>query len=285
MEQVVAFAGQGDFELIDITGGAPELHPDLGEFIRALAPLAPRTLLRSNLTALYRKGEPLMNLLKESNIGIVASFPSLNGIQTESIRGKGCFEISIEALKQLNLLGYGKEGELNLVVNPAGAFLPPPQEQLEKRFREVLEQNQLNALEFERGSTSTSVTAADKLGVSVAQIAKSMLFLGKDRRYYMVVCSGNRRISSSKLKKTLGVKARMATAEETLEATGFEPGGVCPFGITGIEVYVDQSLQPFDTIYPAAGTDSSGVPMTFDQLLEITGAQVCNCTVPMVKKE
>ena len=68
---------QGEFELIDITGGAPELHPDLEIFIRALSPLASKTVLRSNLTALYQKGPPLMNLLKECNIDIVASFPSL----------------------------------------------------------------------------------------------------------------------------------------------------------------------------------------------------------------
>ena len=109
MDQVAAFAGRNEFELIDITGGAPELHPDLGDFIRALSPLATRTVLRSNLTALYQKGEPLMNLLKEYNIDIVASFPSLNEIQTDSIRGKACFNTSIKALKQLNSLGYGKE--------------------------------------------------------------------------------------------------------------------------------------------------------------------------------
>jgi len=145
-----------------------------------------------------------------------------------------------------------------------------------QRVRDVLEKYGLEALEFEPGSTSTSVSAAEKLGVSVARIAKSILFLGKDGRYTMVVCSGDRRISSSKLKKTLGVKARMATADETREATGFEPGGVCPFSVDGIEIYVDRSLEPFETIYPAAGTDSSGVPMTFDQLRRITGGRVCD---------
>jgi radical SAM/Cys-rich protein len=140
MNQLTAFAGRNKFDLIDITGGAPELHPELGDFIRVLSPLAPRTVLRSNLTALYQKGEPLMNLLKEYNVDIVASFPSLNAVQTESIRGNGCFNTSIAALKQLNSLGYGKERCLDLVVNPSGAFLPPPQEQLEKRFHKALEQ-------------------------------------------------------------------------------------------------------------------------------------------------
>lgn len=147
-----------------------------------------------------------------------------------------------------------------------------------QKVREVLEQHQLKALEFEQGSTSTSVSAAEKLGVPVARIAKSMLFVGKNGRCYMVVCAGDRRISSSKLKRTLGVKTRMATAEETRQATGFEPGGVCPFGVEGIEIYIDRSLEAYETVYPAAGTDCSGVPMTYRQLLAITGERGCDVT-------
>jgi prolyl-tRNA editing enzyme YbaK/EbsC (Cys-tRNA(Pro) deacylase) len=91
----------------------------------------------------------------------------------------------------------------------------------------------------------------------------------------MVVCPGDRRLSSAKLKAATGVKSRMANAEEALGATGFGPGGVCPFGIgPDIRVFVDRSLAAYPTIYPAAGTDSSGVPMTFDRLLAITGATV-----------
>ena len=143
LRQVAEFAGRTEFEMIDITGGAPEMHPDLTEFISMLAPLTPKITLRSNLTALYEKGAPLMNHLKANGVAIVASFPSLNKAQTESIRGKDCFNISIDALKQLNSMGYGKNGsglDLDLVVNPAGAFLPPHQAQLEKRFRNMLEQ-------------------------------------------------------------------------------------------------------------------------------------------------
>lgn len=143
MDQVCDLAGRGQFETIDITGGAPELHPDIKTFVSALSPLSPRTTFRSNLTALNQTGTSLMNHLKACNVGIVASFPSLNEAQTESIRGSGCFASSIEALKMLNRLGYGKEGtglNLDLVVNPAGAFLPPAQEQIEKRYRKMLEQ-------------------------------------------------------------------------------------------------------------------------------------------------
>jgi len=144
-----------------------------------------------------------------------------------------------------------------------------------ENVRKVLDAHGLAAAEFEAGSTATSVLAAQKLGVTVGQIAKSLLFIGKDGRYFMVLCPGDRKLSSGKLKAAVGVKSRMANAEEALAATGFGPGGVCPFGIPdGIAVYIDRSLSRFATIFPAAGTDSSGVPMTFEQLVSITGGTV-----------
>lgn len=144
-----------------------------------------------------------------------------------------------------------------------------------EKVSRILEKNGLAAIEFAPGSTATSVLAAQQLGVAVGQIAKSLLFSGKDGRYFMVVCPGDRRLSNSKVKAVTGVKSRMATAEEALAATGFGPGGVCPFGIdAGITIFVDRSLSEYATIYPAAGTDSSGVPMTFDRLVAITGGTV-----------
>ncbi len=144
-----------------------------------------------------------------------------------------------------------------------------------EKVRAVLAANGLTAKEFAAGSTATSVLAAQQLGVQVSQIAKSLLFVGKDGRFFMVISPGDRRISSSKLKAVTGVKSRMANEEETLGATGFEPGAVCPFGVDGtISVFIDRSLSTYDTIYPAAGTDSSGVPMTFDLLVAITGGSV-----------
>jgi prolyl-tRNA editing enzyme YbaK/EbsC (Cys-tRNA(Pro) deacylase) len=139
----------------------------------------------------------------------------------------------------------------------------------------------LAPLEFEAGSTATAPLAAARIGVRVGQIAKSLLFLGKDGRHAMLVCPGDHKVSSSKMKAALGFKTRMANAEETLQATGFEPGGVCPFGIdTGIAILVDQGLAQYETIYPAAGTDNSGVPMTFPQLVAITGGRVGDFTLP-----
>jgi len=142
-EQVVDLARRFPFEVIDITGGAPEMNPNLDYMIESLAPLTPRLMLRSNLTALaHDQRDHLIDFCIQYRVVIVASFPSLNEAQAESQRGKGVFQESIGVLRKLNTMGYGKSGsglELNLVSNPTGAFLPPSQEQLEKRFRHLLE--------------------------------------------------------------------------------------------------------------------------------------------------
>ncbi|UCH22563.1 MAG: arsenosugar biosynthesis radical SAM protein ArsS [Deltaproteobacteria bacterium] len=144
IKDVIAFAQRSRFEAIDITGGAPELNPHIADMIEGLSPLAPRIMLRSNLSALnVAKRDDLMDLLESRRVAIVASFPSLNPAQADSQRGDGSFLSSIDALRKLNALGYGQEGsdlKLNLVSNPTGAFLPPSQVQTEKRFRQVLEE-------------------------------------------------------------------------------------------------------------------------------------------------
>ena len=106
----------------------------------------------------------------------------------------------------------------------------------------------------------------------VGQIAKSILFKGKDDKYRLVVAAGDKKINSGALKRATGVKHRMANAEETEEATGFLPGGVCPFGLqdTPVTILLDASLDEYDIIYPAAGTDATGVPLSPDYLRQIT---------------
>jgi radical SAM/Cys-rich protein len=140
--QVIAYAERGRFETIDITGGAPELNPNISFLIDGLSRLKSRLMFRSNLSALYDgKRDDLMALLRDRGVVIVASFPSLNEAQADSQRGEGVFQISIKALRELNTMGYGRDGtglELDLVSNPTGAFLPAQQGQTEKRFREVL---------------------------------------------------------------------------------------------------------------------------------------------------
>ena len=142
IKEVIAYAQRSRFETIDITGGAPEMNPNIVDIIEGLSPLAPRLMLRSNLSALNnRKRGDLIDLLISRRVVVVASFPSLNQAQADSQRGDGSFQISVDTLRKLNTLGYGREGsglELNLVSNPTGAFLAPLQDQGEKRFRQVL---------------------------------------------------------------------------------------------------------------------------------------------------
>ncbi|MBN2875550.1 MAG: YbaK/EbsC family protein [Spirochaetales bacterium] len=135
----------------------------------------------------------------------------------------------------------------------------------------VLALHGLKALEFEPGSTPTAPMAAARIGVEVGQIAKSLVFKAKDGAYHMVVCAGDKRINSGKLKALIGSKASMADADETLRVTGFQPGGVCPFGVSGVTIWIDESLSAWPTVFPAAGTDATGVPTTYEQLLAITG--------------
>jgi len=141
-DAVIAYAERSHFETIDITGGAPELNPNIVTLIEGLSPHAPKLMFRSNLSALNDgKRDHLMNLLKDKRAVIVASFPSLNEAQADSQRGDGIFRKSIDALRNLNGLGYGQQEtglQLDLVCNPTGAFLPAPQEPVTKRFREVL---------------------------------------------------------------------------------------------------------------------------------------------------
>jgi radical SAM/Cys-rich protein len=142
IREVISYAQRSKFETIDITGGAPELNPNIGMLIEEVFSLSSRIMLRSNLSALNDGGrEYLFELSKAHRVVIVASFPSLNEAQTNSQRGDRIFQITIDALKKLNAMGYGHDGsglELNLVSNPTGAFLPPNQAQTEKRFRQVL---------------------------------------------------------------------------------------------------------------------------------------------------
>jgi radical SAM/Cys-rich protein len=129
LEQVVNYARRGSFQAIDVTGGAPELNPNIVSLMEILSPLASRIIFRSNLSALNDgKRDHLIDLLRAYHVVIVASLPSLNETQADFQRGQGIFQSSMDALTKLNSIGYGQEGsglELNLVSNPTGAFLPP----------------------------------------------------------------------------------------------------------------------------------------------------------------
>ena len=122
-------------------------------------------------------------------------------------------------------------------------------------------------------STATVAEAAEAVGVEPAMIAKTMSFLVGDKAI-LILAEGTARVDYRKYKDTFHMKAKMIPFEQVEEVTGHAPGGVCPFGIKdGIEVYLDESLKRFETVYPAAGDDHSAVRLSVDELEQIAGAK------------
>jgi len=142
MEAVVSFARRFPFQAVDVTGGAPELVPGLPFLVDGLAPLAPRLILRTNLSAVSGAAwESLLGLCVAHRVVLVASFPSTNPSQADALRGAGATEAAIAVLKKLNAAGYGVAGtglELDLVSNPVGTLLPVSRESAERKFRHDL---------------------------------------------------------------------------------------------------------------------------------------------------
>ena len=132
---------------VDLTGGAPEMHPDFQWFVREVAALDVQDIIvRSNLTILVANAHyaAYPQFFAEQGVHVVSSLPFYKKEKTDRQRGEGVFSNSIEALKALNAVGYGQEGsglQLDLVYNPAGAFLPAAQEQLEQDFKSSLATN------------------------------------------------------------------------------------------------------------------------------------------------
>jgi radical SAM/Cys-rich protein len=130
------------FTSLDITGGAPELHPGFRELVRQARQLGATVIDRCNLTILSEPGqEDLGEFLAEQEVRVVASLPCYSAANVDRQRGDGVFARSIAALRQLNTLGYGEEGsglELDLVYNPQGPSLPPPQAALEADYKREL---------------------------------------------------------------------------------------------------------------------------------------------------
>ena len=137
--QVLALLEASGAGAIDLTGGAPELNPVFRDLVLGARALGARVVDRCNLTVLFEPGqEDLAGFLAGNQVEITASLPCYAEDNVDRQRGKGVFETSIRALRQLNELGYGRERVLNLVYNPQGPVLPPPQQALEAEYRERL---------------------------------------------------------------------------------------------------------------------------------------------------
>jgi Uncharacterized conserved protein len=149
-------------------------------------------------------------------------------------------------------------------------------QEIERVRRFLNEKNpQLHIIILE-DSTKTAVLAAQALGIEVGQIAKSIVFKTKKEDYLMVVSAGDVRLDSKAIKEVVGEKVRMANADEVLEITGFNVGGVCPFALRReIPVFLDESLKRYKIVYAAAGTAHTALPIGYEELLRITGGRAC----------
>jgi radical SAM/Cys-rich protein len=158
-EQCIDALSQTDIPTVDITGGVPELNENFRWLVKEARKLGRHVMDRCNLSVLLLPSQSgLAEFLAEHAVEVVASLPYYRASQTDAQRGEGVFAKSIEGLRQLNSLGYGKTGSglrLNLVHNPVGAFLPPKQEAIEAQFRKELHAK--HGIEFNHLYTVTNM--------------------------------------------------------------------------------------------------------------------------------
>ena len=141
MDRIIQWCADNDIETVDITGGAPELNPYFRTFVESCLANGSRVISRCNLTVLFEPGqESLADWYARHKVQLICSLPCYSKENLEAQRGKGVFADSIRGLQLLNSLGYGTDPDLplDLVYNPNGAFLPPPQADLEATYKERL---------------------------------------------------------------------------------------------------------------------------------------------------
>ena len=141
-EAVLSFVARTEIPTLDVTGGAPELHPDFDHLVSTARRLGRHVMDRCNLTVIFEPGKKyLPEFFQRHQIELVCSLPCYSQESVDKQRGKGTFDSSIRALQLLNAIGYGQADSglvLNLVYNPVGPHLPPPQEKLEQDYKRIL---------------------------------------------------------------------------------------------------------------------------------------------------
>jgi len=143
MQNCLEAVDRAGITVVDITGGAPEMNPDFRWFVGELHSRQVHIMVRCNLTIILANpvfGD-LPSFYKDHEVEVISSLPHFSRLRTDAQRGTGVFDKSIDALKRLNEVGYGKNSSgliLNLVYNPSGAFLPPEQSSLERDFKKRL---------------------------------------------------------------------------------------------------------------------------------------------------
>lgn len=142
METALAFIESREIDTLDLTGGSPEMNPHFRWLVDAARERGVHVMDRCNPTILMEPGyEDVAEFFAERRVEVIASLPCYSEDNVDAQRGRGVFDRSIAALRRLNALGYGREDsglQLNLVYNPQGDTLPPPQESLEEDYRRLL---------------------------------------------------------------------------------------------------------------------------------------------------
>ena len=127
-------------------------------------------------------------------------------------------------------------------------------------------------LEFDTSSATVEL-AAQALNCQPCRIAKTLSFIVEDR-VILIVAAGDTKIHNSKYKAQFGAKAKMLTPDQAECLVGHKVGGVCPFGINpGVEVYLDESLKRFETVFPACGSGNSAIELTIPELEAYSGSR------------
>ena len=174
LDACIEAAKNPTIDTVDLTGGAPEMNPNFRWFVEEISQLGKKVIVRSNLTILtYKKYLDIPLFFKDNNVTVISSLPCYTQGNVDKQRGSGVFKRSIDALKRLNELGYGKEGsglELNLVYNPTGLGLPPEQSGLQADYKRELKE--LFDLEFNNLFAITNLP-----------ISRFLDFLLKEERY------------------------------------------------------------------------------------------------------
>ncbi|MDE7130875.1 MAG: YbaK/EbsC family protein [Lachnospiraceae bacterium] len=141
-----------------------------------------------------------------------------------------------------------------------------------ERVREYFKQYDMEGriIELEESSATVEL-AAHALGCEPARIAKSLSFMVNDVPV-LVICAGDVKIDNAKYKAKFETKAKMLTAEQVETLIGHAVGGVCPFGINeGVDVYLDESLKRFKTVFPACGSGNSAIELTIPEMEQYSG--------------
>lgn len=177
LEQCLSVAKNPKIHTIDLTGGAPEMNPNFRWFVTELSQLGKKIIVRSNLTILtFKNYLDIPQFYKDNKVTVISSMPCYTKDNADNQRGDGVFEKSIEALKKLNELGYGKEGtglELDLVYNPGGVSLPPEQAALEIDYKRELKE--LFDIDFNQLFTITNLP--------ISRFLDFLLKVGKQKEY------------------------------------------------------------------------------------------------------